>query len=206
MSLRAITLRLIALAATALLLTGCATRPPGNPDNLCDVFDDKSGWYSHAERAQKKWGGSIPVMMSIMYQESRFVHNAKPPRRKILWVIPGPRKSSAAGYAQAKSETWREYQRSSGNRSGYRDRFKDAVDFIGWYNRQSQLRSKISQHDPYNLYLAYHEGHGGFNRGTYKSKAWLQATARQVANRSNQYSAQLSKCEKRLKSSWWWPF
>jgi hypothetical protein len=196
----------IATLVAIVLLVGCANTPPGNPDNLCDIFDDKSGWYGHAERASKKWDSSIPVMMSIMYQESRFVHNAKPPRRKILWVIPGPRKSSAAGYAQAKSATWREYQRSSGNRSGYRDRFKDAVDFIGWYNRQSQLRSKISQHDPYNLYLAYHEGHGGFNRGTYKSKAWLQTTARQVANRSNQYSTQLSKCEKRLKSSWWWPF
>lgn len=198
-------IRILTIAAV-ILLVGCANTPPGNPNNICDIFDDKSGWYGHAERASKKWDASIPVMMSIMYQESRFVHNAKPPRRKILWVIPGPRKSSAAGYAQAKSETWREYQRSSGNRDGYRDRFKDAVDFIGWYNRQSQLRSKISQHDPYNLYLAYHEGHGGFNRGTYKSKAWLQTTARQVANRSNQYSSQLQKCEKRLRSSWWWPF
>lgn len=200
-------LRLLLLAVLMSVLTsGCATRPPGNPSNICDIFDDKPDWYPHAQRAQKKWGSKIPVMMSIMFQESQFVHNAKPPRRKILWVIPGPRKSSAAGFAQAKSETWNEYQKSSGNSWGRRDRFKDAVDFIGWYNRQSQLRSKIGLQDTYSLYLAYHEGHGGFNRGTYKGKAWLQNTARQVANRSNQYSTQLAKCEKRLQRSWWWPF
>jgi hypothetical protein len=194
------------IIAALLLLSGCATTPPGNPQNICDIFDDKSDWYSHARRAEKKWGSSIPIMMSIMYQESQFVHNAKPPRRKILWVIPGPRKSSAAGYAQAKTETWSDYQRSTGNSWGRRDRFKDAVDFIGWYNRQSHRRSNISMSDPYNSYLAYHEGHGGFNRGSYKNKTWLKATAGKVARRSNQYSTQLAKCEQRLQRSWWWPF
>ena len=192
--------------AAAFLLTGCATTPPGNPNNLCDIFDDKPGWYGHAQRAQKKWQAPIPTMMSIMYQESGFVHNARPPRRKILWVIPGPRKSSAAGYAQAKVETWKEYERSSGNAWARRARFKDAIDFIGWYNHQSTRRSNIHSRDPYSLYLAYHEGHGGFNRGSYRSKQWLQATARQVANRSDRYAAQLAQCEKRFQRSWWWPF
>lgn len=190
----------------SLLLSGCAVSPPGNPDNICDIFDDKSDWYSHAKRSQKKWGSSIPVLMSIMFQESQFVHNAKPPRRKILWIIPGPRKSSAVGFAQAKKETWDEYQRSSGNTWGRRDRFKDAVDFIGWYNYQSQKRSNIRLGDAGNLYLAYHEGHGGFNRGTYKNKAWLMNTAQQVSNRSSQYAGQLTRCEQRLQRSWWWPF
>lgn len=199
-------IRLLILGLAILLLSGCATRPPGNPANLCDVFDDKPDWYKHARRAQKQWGSSIPTMMSIMYQESQYVHNAKPPRGKILWVLPGPRKSSAAGFAQAKSETWAEYQRSSGNTWGRRDRFKDAIDFIGWYNLQSHRRSKIGLSDTYRLYLAYHEGHGGYNRGSYRKKTWLQNTARQVSNRSHQYATQLAKCEKRLQRSWWWPF
>lgn len=196
----------ISLLWVAFLLTGCATTPPGNPDNICDIFDDKPGWYAHAQRAQKKWQSPIPIMMSIMYQESGFVHNARPPRRKILWLVPGPRKSSAAGYAQAKVETWKEYERSSGNAWARRDRFKDAIDFIGWYNHQSTRRSSINSRDSYHLYLAYHEGHGGFNRGSYRSKQWLQTTARQVANRSDRYAAQLAKCEKRFQRSWWWPF
>lgn len=191
---------------SASILVGCASAPPANKSNICDIFDDKPGWYDHARRAEKKWGSSIPVMMSMLHQESGFVHNARPPRTKILGFIPGPRKSSARGFAQAKTETWGEYQRSTGNSWGRRDRFKDAVDFVGWYNRQSQRRSNITLSDTYSLYLAYHEGHGGFNRGTYKSKGWLQTTARQVANRADQYAAQLPRCEKRLQRSWWWPF
>lgn len=194
------------IVVASIFLTACATTPPSNPSNICDIFDDKPDWYSHARRAQKKWDVSIPVMMSIMFQESQFVHNAKPARRKILWIIPGPRKSSAQGFAQVKSETWNEYQRSTGNTWGRRDRFKDAVDFIGWYSVQSRKRSNIRLDDASNLYLAYHEGHGGFNRGTYKNKAWLINIAQQVAQRSSQYSVQLNKCERRLQRSWWWPF
>lgn len=194
------------LVAIFLLLGGCATTPPAKPDNICDIFDDKPDWYKYARKSEKRWGSKIPVMMSMMYQESRFVHNARTPRTKILWVIPGPRKSNAFGYAQVKNETWNEYQKSSGNNWSRRDRFQDAIDFIGWYNVQSRQRSKIGVNDAYNLYLAYHEGHGGFNRGTYKGKAWLRATAKKVADRATMYSRQLPACEKRLQSSWWWPF
>jgi hypothetical protein len=190
----------------AALLVGCANTPPASKSNICDIFDDKPGWYTYAKRAEKQWGSSIPVMLSILYQESSFVHNARPPRTKILGFIPGPRKSSAFGFAQVKTETWTEYQRSTGNSWGRRDRFRDAVDFVGWYNHQSQRRSNIALSDVYSLYLAYHEGHGGFNRGTYKNKAGLQTTARQVAIRADQYASQLPRCEKRLQRSWWWPF
>jgi hypothetical protein len=188
------------------LLGGCANIPPSKPNNICHIFDDKSGWYDHARSAEKRWGSSIPVMMAILYHESRFVHNARTKRTKILWIIPGPRKSNAFGYAQVKNATWKEYQKSSGNNWSRRDRFQDAVDFVGWYNEQSRLRSKIKLNDPYNLYLAYHEGHGGFNRGTYKNKAWLKAVARNVSERSAMYTSQLAGCEKRLRGSWWWPF
>ena len=187
-------------------MSGCATTPPSKPNNICDIFDDKSDWYRDARNAEKRWGSKIPVMMAIMYQESQFVHNARTPRTRILWIIPGPRKSNAFGYAQVKNDTWNEYQRSSGNNWSRRDRFEDAVDFIGWYNAQSHKRSKIRLDDTYDLYLAYHEGHGGFNRGTYKNKAWLKAVARKVDNRANMYARQLPECEKRLRGSWWWPF
>ena len=194
------------LIISSFLLGGCSTVPPAKPNNICDIFDEKRDWYKHARKSEKRWGSGIPVMMAIMYQESRFVHNARTKRTRILGFIPGPRKSNAFGYAQVKSETWYEYQRNSGNTWSRRDKYQDAIDFIGWYNAQSQKRSRIGLNDPYNLYLAYHEGHGGFNRGTYRKKAWLQNTAKQVANRSAMYSRQLSQCEDRLKSPWWWPF
>lgn len=192
--------------AVLLSLAGCSSIPPANPNNICDIFDDKPSWYKDSKKAEKRWGSSVPVMMSIMYQESQFKHNARPARTKILWVIPGPRPSDVYGYPQAKNATWNEYQRNSGNGWSRRDNFGDAIDFIGWYNKQSQQRSNIGLNDSYNLYLAYHEGHGGYNRATYRQKNWLLNTARKVEDRSRQYENQLRNCEERFKGSWWWPF
>ena len=92
------------LSAALLLLTvvGCASSPPTNTSNLCDIFDEKDDWYDDAADSKKRWGSPIEVMMAIMKQESSFKDDAAPPRTKILWFIPGPRKSSAYGYAQAK--------------------------------------------------------------------------------------------------------
>lgn len=195
-----------AVIITVFGLVGCSTLPPTKPIDLCAIFDEKSSWYKQAHKAEKRWGSSVPTMMSIMYQESQFKHNARPPRKKILWVIPGPRLSDAYGYPQAKDDAWDEYQEQSGNDWSRRDNFKDAIDFIGWYNKQSQRRSNISLNDSYSLYLAYHEGHGGFNRGTYRQKNWLLNTARKVQDRAQQYDYQLNACEDRFKGSWWWPF
>ena len=196
----------IGVLSLLLMLAGCSSLPPANPNNLCDIFDDKPSWYKDSKKAEKRWGSSVPVMMSIMYQESQFKHNARPARTKILWIFPGPRPSDAFGYPQAKDDVWDEYQDQSGNGWSRRDNFGDAIDFIGWYNKQSQKRNRISLDDGYNLYLAYHDGHGGYNRGTYRKKNWLLNTARRVDSRALQYQAQLQRCEERFKGSWWWPF
>jgi hypothetical protein len=186
-----------------LLLAGCTTSPPSNVNNICEIFEEKSGWYGDAHDAKKEWGSSIPVMMAIMHQESRFVAKAKPPRKKIFGFIPGPRPSDAYGYSQAKKSTWKDYKRGGGNYGADRDDFGDAIDFIGWYNEQSKKRSGISKRDTYGLYLAYHEGHGGYNRRTYKSKKWLTDVARKVEQRAGSYQQQLSTCEKDLEKGGW---
>lgn len=186
-------------------MVGCSTSPPRNPDNICDIFYEKDDWYDDAKDAEKRWRSPIPTLMAMMHQESRFVAKARPPRTKILWIFPGPRASSAYGYSQAKDETWEWYQNNSGNGWASRDDFADAIDFIGWYNYQSGRLSKIKPHDTYHLYLAYHEGHGGFNRRTYRNKGWLKSVAKKVSRRASQYQAQLAKCEDDLGSSWW-PF
>ena len=196
----------IVVLSLLLMLAGCSSLPPANPNNLCDIFDDKPSWYKDSKKAEKRWGSSVPVMMSIMYQESQFKHNARPARTKILWIFPGPRPSDAFGYPQAKDDVWDEYQDQSGNGWSRRDNFGDAIDFIGWYNKQSQKRSRIGLQDSYNLYLAYHEGHGGYNRATYRKKNWLMNTPRKVEDRAQQYEYQLRNCEERFKGSWWWPF
>ena len=189
----------LALLFSLVLLGACASGPPSNPNNVCSIFDEKDDWYDDAADAREEWGSPIWVMMAIMHQESRFDATARPPRKKILGFIPGPRPSSAFGYPQAKDRTWDWYRKRAGRWGADRDDFSDAIDFIGWYNHQSRKRSGISLWDPYALYLAYHEGHGGYNRATYRSKSWLTGVARKVESQAGRYRDQLAGCEEKLK-------
>jgi hypothetical protein len=201
----------ISLAALLLLvvaaLWSCSTTPPRNLNDSCEIFDDKSGWYEDAKSAFERWGVPIHVQLAIIYQESKFVDDAKPPRDYLLWVIPWGRVSSAYGYAQAKDSTWDWYRKKTGNRFADRDDFADAVDFIAWYGNMSHRMLGISKGDAYRQYLAYHEGQGGYKRKTYEKKPWLIKIAHQVDNRARHYHTQLAQCEDELNSGWsLWPF
>ena len=124
------------LSALILLIfvNGCANTPPSQVENICDIFEEKRGWYSAAADMQKNYGVPIHVPMAMMYQESTFIHDAKPPRDYVLFgLIPWGRVSSAYGYAQAKDGTWNDYKRETDNRFADRDNFEDAIDFMGWY-------------------------------------------------------------------------
>lgn len=206
MATRFKTVRIAALMIVCLSLFACVTSPPKKMDNVCSIFKEKRSWYKAAKKSQKKWGSPIPTLMAFIHQESRFEAKAKPPRKKILWIFPGPRLSSSYGYSQAKDSTWDWYKRDSGARGADRDNFGDAVDFIGWYNAQSRKRNGIALNDSHSLYLAFHEGHGGYSKKTYQSKDWLRSVAAKVSSRSNRYASQLSQCEKELNRSRWWPF
>ena len=186
-----------------ILLSGCANNPPKNVDNICDIFEEKDDWYDDALNSYQRWGVPIHVQMAIIYQESRFKHDAETEMQYFLWIIPIGRKSTAYGYAQVKDDTWDWYAKSTGNWGADRDDFADAVDFIGWYGRMSYDKLKISKWDAYGQYLAYHEGHGGYKRKTYKNKPWLIKVARKVDKRAKSYHTQLTKCEDDLKSGWW---
>lgn len=187
----------------SLIVSGCASSPPGNVDNLCAIFEQKRKWYNEAASSRDEWGSPIAGMMAIMHQESRFVARARPPRKKYLGFIPGPRPSDSYGYSQALGSTWDGYRRSTGNYGADRDDFTDAIDFIGWYNYQSHRRNGISRSDVYRLYLAYHEGHGGFSRGSFNKKPWLTEVARKVERRAATYQRQLNACEQDLKKQGW---
>lgn len=184
----------LCLLLPVLLLSACATTPPTQRDDLCAIFEEKGGWYKDALKAQKKWGSPVHTMMAIINQESGFVADARPPRGKILGFIPGSRPSSAYGYAQAKDEVWESYQKMTGNRWDDRDDFGDAIMFVGWYNDQSFRRNKIAKDNTRQLYLAYHEGHGGYARKSYASKKGLLAVADKVAAQAWRYKKQLEGC------------
>ena len=143
------------------------------------------------------------MQLSIIRQESSFRFNARPPRTRLLGVIPWRRPSDAYGYAQALDSTWKWYRDETGNRFADRDDFADAIDFVGWYTDVSHKSVGISKWDPYNQYLAYHEGHTGWKRKTWRGKRWLKETARVVDHRAREWGAQLGNCEDDLDDGWW---
>jgi hypothetical protein len=179
------------------MATGCSTYRPANTENICDIFRGEPDWYEYAVEANQKWGTPIWVMMAIMHQESRFQHDVQAPRDYLLGFIPWGRKSSAYGFAQAKDEVWGEF-RNEVDSGADRDDFEDAIHFIGWYTHKTQRRLNISKWDAYNQYLAYHEGRGGYSRGTYKKKSWLLKVANKVKNRAALYNKQLKNCKDEL--------
>lgn len=197
-------MRLIIILLLIGFLQACATATPSNRQNICALFEEKSGWYSDAKKAAEKWQSTVPIIMSIMYQESAFVAKARPARTKILWIFPGPRPSDAYGYPQARDNTWDWYQENTRHYSARRYDFADAADFIAWYNWQSNQLAGVPLTDSFSLYLAYHEGQGGYKRGTYKGKNWLINTAKTVAARTANYDAQLRTCQEKLEKDRGW--
>lgn len=196
-------MRTLTLLTTMILLSACAAGRPANPNNVCHMFEERRSWYRAAEQTEQRWGVPVPVTMAFIYQESAFNARARPDRTRVLWVIPWSRPSTARGYAQALSSTWTQYQQETGNRFASRGNFGDAVDFIGWYNHYSPARSNIALTDARNLYLAYHEGHTGYNRGTYQNKGWLLDTAAAVERNAQRYQTQYASCREELGRSWW---
>ena len=194
--------RISYFVAIALLLSACISARPANTQNVCSMFEQRHSWYRAAERTHDRWGVPVHVTMAFIYQESSFQARARPERTRILWVIPWTRPSTARGYAQALDSTWNDYRRETGNSSARRSSFADAVDFIGWYNNHSVRRSQIPLNDARNLYLAYHEGHTGFNRGTYQDKQWLLNVANNVQANATRYEQQYAGCRRDLGKGW----
>lgn len=167
---------------------------PRNLNDACSIVSQRPQYLRAMERSQRRWGVPVHVQMATIYQESKFVGNARTPVRYALGVIPMGRQSSAYGYSQALDATWEEYQRDTGNRRAKRDDIDDATDFMGWYMAESTEKLGISPYDARSQYLAYHEGRTGFARGSHRSKSWLLRVSNEVASRADTYQAQLIGC------------
>lgn len=194
----------LVLSLASLTLTGCVSRPPSDVNNICHVFRQYPKWYTYSADVQRRWLVPVAVQMAIIHQESKFNAQARPERTKLLWIVPWKRPSTAYGYTQALRSTWELYKRSQGGLWASRNDFSDGVDFIGWYANQAYKRAGIPRTDPYALYLAYHEGIGGYQNKTYLKKSWLIPVAHKVSARAQLYQAQLSTCQKSLVSNSWY--
>lgn len=180
-----------------LLLASCGSSynsAPRNLDNACSILEQRPEYRRAFKATERKWGVPTYVQMATIYQESKFISDARTPFRYTLGVIPMGRQSSAYGYSQALDGTWDEYRAATGKRSARRNNINDASDFMGWYMNQTKRRNGIALTDARNQYLAYHEGHTGFARGSYNRKSWLVRVAADVGSRSNRYAGQLRSC------------
>ncbi len=187
------------------LLCACATTPPRQQHNLCAVFDQYPEWYDYAEQAEATWGTPKQILMAFVRHESSYRDNAKPPYDWFLF-IPLGRKSSAKGYAQAQDPAWSDYRNERSGLFRSRADMEDALDFIGWYNDKSHRELGLSKWNARELYLAYHEGRGGYKRGTYRKKPALQRIATKVAATADDYGAQLQQCQARFQCRKWYQF
>jgi len=177
------------------LFSACSSIPK-NTSNSCSIFNERYLWYKYAKSTEKKWGTPIYVQLAIIKMESDFDWLAKPQRKKLFKVIPFKRPSSSFGYSQAVKGTWEQYKNETGNTLATRARFKDSVDFIGWYTDKTESLLKISKKDAFRQYLAYHEGWSGYKN--YKNNQKVIGLAKKVENQSNKYKSQLKKCQKKL--------
>jgi hypothetical protein len=188
------------LRALALVLTVAACggnySAPRNLDDACGLARERPNYVRAMERTERHWGVPVHVQMAMMYQESKFIGNARTPHRYTLGVIPMGRQSTAYGYAQAIDGTWEDYQRETGKRGARRDRIDDATDFMGWYMSKTVEKNGVALDDTRNQYLAYHEGHSGFARASYNEKSWLMRISSEVASRAAMYQVQLASCRR----------
>ena len=184
-----------------LILTACGGssgdstgRAPGNLDNACSILSQRAGYLRAFRAAERKWGVPVHVQMATIYQESKFISDARTPLRYSLGVIPVGRQSSAFGYSQALDGTWKEYQKQHGGRRSKRDNIRDATDFMGWYMSETNRMLGISLWDARNQYLAYHDGRNGYRRGSYRAKPWLVRISGEIEARAAMYQQQLVNC------------
>jgi len=190
-------------AVGLLLLSGCASAPPQDPNNICTILAQNQSWYSASLKAAKRWGMPVHIGLAFIHRESSFVAKAKPPREKVLGIVPWRRSSSAYGYAQATDEAWIDYKKDTGRRFVQRDDFADAVDFIGWYNDRSNKRLRLRKNDAYRLYLAYYNGHTGYSQGRWRKSSTIKGYAKKAAAQAGLYQKQLRKCRGKLKKRGW---
>jgi len=177
------------------LISACSSIPKNTADG-CSIFSERYLWYKHAKKTEKKWGTPIYIQLAIIKMESDFDWLAKPKRKKIFKVIPFKRPSSSFGYSQAVKGTWKQYKQETNNPLATRVRFKDSVDFIGWYTNKTEKLLKISKKDSFKQYIAYHEGWGNYKN--YKNNQKVILLAKKVQRQADKYRLQLKKCQKKL--------
>jgi hypothetical protein len=169
--------------------------PPSDLADACTIRDERPGWYRATRAAARKWNVPPSTMLAIVWRESAFRAQARPPRKKGWWIFSGKPISTAYGFSQALDGTWGWYLDDTGAEDMRRDTYAHAIDFVGWYMDKSREKLGFSGLDAREHYLAYHQGHGGYRAGRWRRIGWLKKAAGDVEARARRYDEQLFDCD-----------
>jgi len=183
-------LPLIFISTVATSMTLDFMPPPQVPSNACAIFKEYPQWQKDTQEVEKKWGVSVGTQLAIIQQESQF----KPESRPMVSKHSNKVASSATGYSQALRKTWHNYLVATHKFFADPRNFADSADFIGWYAHEAHRDLGISVQNTHALYLAYHEGAGGYKSKSYLKHPWIQNVAYKVHRQAQVYQSQLSKC------------
>ncbi len=207
-------IKLIAVSFCSIMLIGCANKntivikelskpvkttsiKTSYKQDACKMLIENPDWLHAIRQSHLKWGTPMSIQLSFVYHESSFVYNARPIKKKKGYTFGTEYASSALGFSQALNGAWGDYNKEQKPVNAKRTNFGDSVDFIGWYNSKS-FKMGIKPTDAYNLYLAYHEGRRGWQKGYHKKQKWLLNYAKSVQKKSEVYSKQINNCNLRI--------
>ena len=179
-----------------IFLTISCSSIPSNTANSCTIFDEKYLWYKHAKKVEQKWGTPIYIQLAIIKMESDFDWLANQQDRKFLKSYLSKDRRVHLVILKRLKGPGNNIKKETGNKLATRARFKDSVDFIGWYTNKTESLLKISKKDAFKQYLAYHEGWGNYKY--YKKNKKVIGLAKKVERQSDIYKKQLFKCKNSL--------
>lgn len=148
----------ILICLVLILQAGCAQTVPKKTENLCHIFEQNPSWFFVAEGVEERWRVQPHILIAMMYQESSFRQDARPPEYLAFGITPWGRVSSAYSYAQAQDAVWSEYLRDAAYKQVERDDFEGASDFMGYYINKTTSINDVAIDDVQMQYLCYHEG------------------------------------------------
>ena len=196
------------ITAPAAVLGACvSTDPPDSPGDACAIFRQHESWWGAVKRGERRWGAPPALVLAIIRQESGFDHNARPARGRGFLFFPGRRRVLRMGLCASRQRDVGAIRARASRRRRRSTATSSATPLIScaWYCGVSNRELGIAFTDARAQYYAYHEGHGGYRRGSHQGNDRLGAIGDRVQSYYDTYRAQLDGCEGEL-NRWWWPF
>ncbi|MDF2181389.1 hypothetical protein [Neptuniibacter sp. CAU 1671] len=162
-----------ALLFISALMVGCSSLPPA-PPSICDQLEDNDEWLQPLLSARAQYGTPVELSLALL----------EPPLSDTDKV-----------HVRVRTPDWDEYRVRSENWGADSHSIADAVDFVGWFSRESVARNQIGWQDYRSHYLALRLGHGGLLRFEPEKYPELEQQALAVDSQARLWRQQITQCE-----------